>query len=87
MCFDPNLQDQEGCTATPIDDLQSPSGKKRRSSSVLGDQLVSMTTEEEELMDQFITKVTPGLDQVNNLVYLTHVLLALFHVPDKVMYA
>ena len=69
MCFDPNLQDQEGCTATPIDDLPLPSGKKRRSSSLLGKQLLSTTTGE-ELMDQFITKMTPDLDQVNNMVYL-----------------
>lgn len=69
VCFNPNLQDVQGCTATPINQLSNTlSGRKKRNTDIVMDhQSFSSTVDiskQEELMDEFIKKVTPNAEQV-----------------------
>ena len=66
VCFNPNLQDLEGCEATPIDQLFN-SGRRRRGAPNTNSRYVSRSMDEskgEELMDQFIRDVTGTEKQV-----------------------
>ena len=68
VCFNPNLQDLEGCEATPIDQLFSSSGRKRRSAPIGNTQHISRTFDKlksEKLMEQFIRDVSGSKEQVN----------------------
>ena len=66
MCFNPNLQDIQGCTATPIDQLFLPSGRRRRSSPEKSNIVVGSEdrAKREELMEQFIRDVRKKKEQV-----------------------
>ena len=67
VCFDPNLQDQEGCTATPISTILPP-GKRKRSASIVDHQFFSRSVDKAEggeLLEQFIQRMTPNSEQVN----------------------
>ena len=67
VCFDPNLQDQEGCTATPISTILPP-GKRKRSASIVDHQFFSRSVDKAEggeLLEQFIQRMTPISEQVN----------------------
>ena len=68
VCFNPNLQDLEGCEATPIDQLFN-SGRRRRGAPNTNSRYVSRSMDEskgEELMDQFIRDVTGTEKQVKH---------------------
>ena len=68
VCFNPNLQDLEGCEATPIDQLFS--GRKRRSGPNRNTEQQSVsvewrdTSKGEELMEQFIKDITGNEKEV-----------------------
>ena len=62
VCFNPYLQNLEGCTATPIDQLFPTGAGRRKRSSLIGDNhfLTSINYKAtEEFMDQFIKEHMP----------------------------
>ena len=63
VCFSPNLQDVEGCTATPIDQLFPSVGRRKRSTKTKA-RVVMDVANSEELMEQFIEAVTQCTEQV-----------------------
>ena len=74
VCFNPNLQDLEGCEATPIDQLFN-SGRRRRGAPNTNSRYVSRSMDEskgEELMDQFIRDVTGTEKQVKTTKHRSH---------------
>lgn len=63
VCFNPNLQDLEGCEATPIDQLFS-GGRRRRSSAPSEPVEWRDTAKGEELLAQFIRDISGSEEQV-----------------------
>ena len=67
VCFDPNLQDLEGCMATPIDQLFTSSGRRKRNSSFRESHIFSEVVDRqsgEKLLEDFMRDVTPTLEEV-----------------------
>lgn len=72
VCFNPNLQDLEGCMATPINQLFS-TGIGKRSTSGVRHQIMSNKVDRakrEELMEQFINHLSPHTEQVERIVIM-----------------